>query len=90
MPLFEFSNDRGHRREVLLPKAEDFILADGDVWKRVPVASFAFTGRTSAPTMGTEILQGYREQEIIMGSRFRSRHRAETVKQVWANDAGDE
>jgi hypothetical protein len=90
MPLFIFTNKRGDRREVLLPQAEDHILADGQVWTREKVASFAFTGQASAPTMGTEVLRGYREQEIIMGSRFRSRMPAETVKKVWANDAGDQ
>lgn len=90
MPLFEFTNARGHRREVLLPAAQDFIVADGETWERVKIAPFAFTGVAAKPSMGTEVLRGYREQETIHGSRFRSRYRAETVKQAWANDAGDE
>lgn len=90
MPLFDFTNDRGHRREVLLPSAQDVIFAEGETWHRVKVAPFAFVGVQPAPSLGQNILAGYRTEELKQGSRFRSRHHHETVKRVWKNDAGHE
>ena len=60
------------------------------MWDRVIATPFAFTGQAPQPSMGQEVLNGYREQEIACGSRFHSRLHHETVKRAWKNDASHE
>ena len=91
MPLFQYRSNDGEEREVLLPHDPPATLElDGKAFSRVLVVPFSFRGAAKQPTMGDEVMRGYREQEIILGSRFHSKLRPETIKRAWANDAPDE
>ena len=92
MPIYVYKGRDGVEREVFLhgQTPPQIKVIDGEPCKRVEIAPFAFVGVAAKPTMGAEVMRGYREQEILRGSRFHSKLHHETVKRAWANDASDE
>lgn len=92
MPLYLYKGRDGVEREVFMHgnQPPQIKILDGEPLQRVVIAPFAFVGKAPKPTLGQEIMRGYREHEIECGSRFHSKLNHETVKRAWANDASDE
>lgn len=92
MPIFVYRSKDGEEREVFFNSTPppQFKVIDGEPFQRLEVQPFAFVGQAPKPCMGQEVMRGYREQEIVCGSRFHSKLHHETVKRAWANDASDE
>lgn len=91
MPIYLYRNAAGLEIEQLVNEnpPPEALLVGGETFERVPVAPFAVVGRP-APTLGTEVMRGYREEEIRHGARFHTALRPEDIKRAWANDAPDE
>ena len=86
MPIYEYEAADGERREVLLPSPQLVMSWDGKKFRRVPVARFSLGGFAPIPTMGRDILRGYRDQEDQHGSRLRLKIPAKKIKEAWADE----
>lgn len=89
MPLYEYETPDGRTVEVLLSTPTPHITHDGQVCKRRAVQSFAVAGVAPIPTLGSQVLRGYYNEECRNGARFHSKLPAETVKRAWRNDTPD-
>lgn len=90
MPLVDYITPSGSSVEKLVHSPiPDVIVIDGVNCRRSPASRFAFVG-TPKPSLGSEVLRGYYDQECKNGARFHSRFSAEKVKRAWANDKADD
>jgi hypothetical protein len=86
MPLYEYEAADGERREVLLPSPKPILNWEGKRFRRVEVVPFALAGMKSIPTLGDEVMRGYRIEEQKAGARFRTRLPSRRIKEAWADE----
>lgn len=89
MPLFDYETPDGKTVELLLTTPTPHVVRDGQVLRRKAVQPFAIAGVAPIPTLGSQVLRGYYNEECRNGARFHSKLPAETVKRTWANDTHD-
>jgi hypothetical protein len=86
MPIYEYVGPEGERHEALLPSPLPILNWNGKEFRRVEVTRFALAGFKSLPTLGDEVMRGYRIEEERGGSRFRTRLPTRKVKEAWADE----
>jgi len=89
MPIYVYKHGDDEIERFFHRDAPESVRHDGEIYVRSHFARVALVGLKPEPSMGDEILRGYREQEILKGSRFHSKLDAETIKSVWKNDRPD-
>jgi len=85
MPLFEYQNPLGERREFILREAQPTLQWGHETWTLVPIQGFSIGGRPE-PSMGDQIIKGYQAEECRQGSRFKTRLPARRIKEAWADE----
>ena len=86
MPLYDYIGPLGEVVELLLTQGHPQVRIGGKLYRRLAISGFAVLSSAAPPSLGSEILRGYRVEEERKGSRFNSEYSAQTIKRAWAND----
>lgn len=86
MPLFIYQSKEGQEVERFFHRDPPaYVRHEGHTYRRTSITRFSAPTQPE-PTQGDAMLKGYHDQECALGSRFRSRFSAETIKRAWQND----
>lgn len=90
MPIYTYQSEEepGKTIERIFPHPPPAKIKDHGQWfGRAAVEPIAIVGLGNPINQGDQILKGYHDQECRLGSRFRSRFDADTIKEAWRNDS---
>ena len=87
MPLYLFDGPDGETiEERVSGTPADIITIAGKVFRRRLVQPFSITGLRPAPSLGDQILRGYKMEELRNASQWRPRLPAAEIKNAWKDD----
>lgn len=83
MPLVEFIGPTGERIERLVHGQVRELTVRGRRYHRAPVQAFSVHRGLGQPDQKDEVFRGYYREELLKGSRFRSKYTKAQIKRAW-------